>query len=98
MFLQGPAQAQNLRDTLADINSDIKVRVSIRAGFPYWSPESHLFACAVCVGFLASLSMVEGFCRSPVRTAVLGSRLKGPFSKPGWCLMCVVMVQFVVIS
>lgn len=51
MFLQGPAQAQNLRDTLADINSDIKVRVSICAGFPYWSPESHLFACAVCVGF-----------------------------------------------
>jgi hypothetical protein len=37
MFLQGPAQAQNLRDTLAEINSDIKVRVSTRAGFPYWS-------------------------------------------------------------
>jgi ketol-acid reductoisomerase len=29
---QGPAQAQNLRDTLADINSDIKVRIGLRKG------------------------------------------------------------------
>ncbi|KAG6407087.1 hypothetical protein SASPL_130069 [Salvia splendens] len=41
---QGPAQAQNLRDSLAEVNSDIVVKIGLRKG-------SHSFAEARAAGF-----------------------------------------------